>query len=94
MTLEEIELEIKQIDEKLTAFPENDKKMSNKEWRQQVRLRQEKDALEKVRKAKQNGDSNQEVKQMAHYMLLKDSRKMNPFLSYIMQLKFRSHIWM
>jgi len=94
MTPEELELTLREVDEKLAAFPADEKKLTGKEWRQKIRLQQEKEILEKIQKARKNGDTHQEIKQMARYALLRDSKKMNPILSYLMQLKLRSHIWM
>ena len=94
MTQEELDAAIKEVDDKLLLLPEEGKKLTNKEWRQQVRLKQEKEVLVKIKKAIQNGDTHQEIKQTAQYMLLRDSKKMHPIISYILQLKLRSHVWM
>ncbi len=92
MTNEELEKSLKEVDEKLTKFgPENT--LANQEWRQQVKLKQEKDLLINIRKSRENGNATQEVKQLSQYVLMKDANKMNPFIKYIMQLKLRSHLW-
>jgi hypothetical protein len=92
MTDEELELRLKEANEELAKFgPE--KTLSNKEWRRQVRIKQEKDLLINIQKSRKSGNSTLEVKQMAQYSLMKDSQKMNPFFKYIMQLKLRSHYW-
>ncbi len=92
MTNEELEKMLQEVNEKLAKFgPEN--KLSNQEWRQYVRLKQEKDLLVNIQKCRTNGNATQEIKHLSQYSLMKDSNKMNPFLRYIMQLKLRSHIW-
>ena len=92
MTNEELEQKLKEANEGLAQFgPES--KLTNKEWRQQIRLKQEKDLLINIQKSRKNGDASGEIKQMAQYSLMTDSHKMNPFFKYIMQLKLRSHYW-
>jgi hypothetical protein len=93
MTDAELELALKEVQEKLAPFgPEN--KLSGKEWREYNHLAREKALLENIKKARANKNTFQEAKQMSHYALLKEDRKMNPFVRYIMHLKFRSQIWM
>jgi hypothetical protein len=92
MTNEELELAFTDINTKLTRFgPEQ--KLSNQEWRQQQSLKREKNLLENIKKARDTGNSQHEIKYMAQYMVLKDERKMNPFFKYLMQLKIRSQVW-
>ncbi len=93
MTEEEIEKAISEVKEKLAAIPDSEKKLSGKEWRQYLRLKQEEEILGKIQKARKTGDLQQEAKHTAHYCLFTDSKNMHPVLRYIMQLKIRSNIW-
>lgn len=92
MTNEELEKALKEVNEALANFgPE--KTLTGQEWRDQNRLKMEKDLLVSIQKSRENGNANQEFKSLSQYALMKDSRKMNPFLRYIMQLKIRSFFW-
>jgi hypothetical protein len=92
MTDEELNLALTDVTAKLAKFgPEE--KLSNPDWRQQQRLKREKYLLESIKKARESGNPQQEIKQMAQYTILTDERKMNPFLKYLMQLKVRSQLW-
>ena len=93
MTREELDLELKELDVKLKEIGDDDHKMSNQQWRLKVQLRQQKDCLEKVIKAKEKGNISQEACQLANWVVLKEAKNRHPFLTYLMQLKFRSHIF-
>jgi hypothetical protein len=93
MTTEELELNLKEVNEKISVFgPEE--KLSNQEWKQRRLLLREKELLESIKKAREEGRSRQEVKDMTQYLLLKDDTKMHPFFKYLMHLKLKSHLWM
>jgi hypothetical protein len=92
MTDAELTLALADINAKLAVFgPEE--KLSNPEWRQQQHLKREKILLESIKKARESGNPQQEIKHLAQYTIMKDERKMNPFLKYLMQLKIRSQLW-
>lgn len=93
MTIEEMELSLKELNEKIVKFAP-DEKLSNQEWRQKRLLVREKELLDNIIKARENGSSRNEAKYLTQYMLMKDDRKMNPVIRYIMQLKMRSSLWM
>ncbi len=93
MTTEELELNLKEVNEKISQFgPEE--KLSNQEWRKRRLLLREKELLESIIKAREEGRSRQEAKDMTQYILLKDDTKMHPIFKYLMHLKIKSHLWM
>ena len=92
MNNEELELALKDVNGKLAGF-DTEEKPTNQQWRQQQLLKKEKSLLESIIKSRENGFKSQEAKYRVEYMILKDERKLNPFLKYLMQLKFRSQIW-
>ena len=56
MTDEELEQAIREVNEKLSGFgPE--KSLTNKEWRDQIKLKQEKDLLMNIKKSRENGNA-------------------------------------
>jgi hypothetical protein len=93
MTPEELDLKVKDLDEKIGKFAP-DEKLSNRDYREKRMLVREKDLLVNLKKAKADCNSRQEAKLITQYTFLTDDRKMNPVIKYIMQLKFRSQIWM
>jgi hypothetical protein len=93
MTNDELELALQEVTERLAQFgPEE--KLSNKYWRQYQQVKREKDLLASIKKARSNGSSRNETRNMMEYQLLKDGKKMNFFIRYLMQLKLRSQTWM
>jgi len=93
MTNEELELALIEVNGKLAQYgPDN--KISGKEWRQKSKLMREQTLLQNIRTAKDKGNISQEAKSLMRYNLYKGDSDMHPFLRYIMQLKFRSQIWM
>jgi hypothetical protein len=93
MTPEELDLNVKDLDEKIARFAP-DEKLSNREYRDKRMLVRQKDLLVNLKKARENCNSRQEAKLLTEYTFLKDDRKMNPFIKYIMHLKLRSQLWM
>jgi hypothetical protein len=93
MTNEELDLEMTQVNSKIALIVGDENKLSGRLWREKVMLRQQKDCLDKIRKARDGGNITQEAKQMATYSILKDAKTRHPLITYIMQLKFRSHIY-
>jgi hypothetical protein len=93
MNLEELDLEMHEINTHLEELGGDDRELTNKQWREKVSLRQQKDCLEKVKKAKERGNISQEATQMANYIILKEAKNRHPLLTYLMQLKCRSHIF-
>jgi hypothetical protein len=92
MTDEEIELALQEVTARLEQFgPEE--KVNNKEWRQYVQVRKEKDILNNIKKARATGNYRQESKNLMEYHLLKNSKDMNCILRYLLQVKLRSQIW-
>ncbi len=90
MTNEEIQGSIKEIDESLAKLPE-EKSRSKEQRRERVTMLMEKDALEQIKQAREKGNIQQEIKHTVSYAVLKSVK--NPWLMYLMQIKFRSHIF-
>jgi hypothetical protein len=93
MTPEELDLNVVALNDKIAKYAPDDK-LSNREYRDKRMLLREKDLLVSIKKARESYNSRQEAKLIIQYTFLKDDRKMNPLVKYIMQLKFRSQIWM
>ncbi len=93
MTNEELELEMKELDAQIERLGPDENKLTGKQWREKINLRQQKDCLEKIKKARDKGNMTQEANQMATWAVLKESKRRHPLLAYIMQLKCRSHIY-
>jgi hypothetical protein len=93
MTSEELELALKETNDKLVELSKREAKLTNKEWRLQQNLIKEKNLIEKIQKARESQDTRREAYLTAQYNFLKDARTRNPIINYLMQLKIRSQIW-
>lgn len=92
MTDEELLLELKNVSESINRLgPEN--KLSTRDWRILQKLKREQQLLEGIRKARENKNISLEVKMSAEYQMLKEEKSMHPILSYLLKIRFRSHIW-
>jgi len=92
MTDEELELALSKAVKDIAQFgPEKD--LANNEWRRLQRLKREKWLLETIKKDRGNKYVTREAQHMMEYRLLKEDKKMNPFLRYLMHLKVRSQLW-
>lgn len=90
MTNEEIQSRIKEIDESLAKTPD-EKTLSGSERRKRLVLTWEKDTLERIKRAREKGNIQEEVKCLVSFAALKSIK--NPWLLYLVQMKFRSHIY-
>jgi hypothetical protein len=93
VTSEELDLEKKEVNDQLVEFSKPGVELTNKQWRLQVRLNRELILLDKIKKARENKNSQQEINLTAQYNIQKEGRSRHPILDYIMQLKMRSHVW-
>jgi DNA polymerase (family X) len=84
MTPEELDLNVKDLDEKIARFAP-DEKLSNREYRDKRMLVRQKGLLVNLKKARENCNSRQEAKLLTEYTFLKDDRKMNPTLEELEQ---------
>jgi hypothetical protein len=93
LTEEELISDLADVNAKMAKFSQPEEKLSNQEWKELSRLRQEKIILQKIQKAKAQGSITQEAAATSEYVWLKESKKRHPIMNYITQLKLRSHIW-
>jgi hypothetical protein len=93
MTSEELEQDLKEVNDRLTEFAEREEKLTNKEWRLQQRLLKEKQLLERIKQARVTQNNIQEIKLMTEYSVLKAASTQHPIINYLMQIKIRSNIW-
>jgi ribosomal protein S21 len=93
MTNEELELALKEVEEKLAKYGPDDK-LKGQEWRQKMQLKRERDLLENIQKDKAKGNYSQEAKHTVHYNLIRGDQHMNPVFRYLMRMKLRSQLWM
>ena len=93
MENEELVKILKDVDDQLAEIKGENHKLSNEDWKKKRQLLMEKAALEKIKKARENGNSTQEVKGILDYSVATTMKGKNKFLAYLMQLKFRSHIY-
>jgi hypothetical protein len=92
MTDGELILAIQNVKESMSRLgPE--KELNTQDWRKLLRLKQELQLLEGIQKAREVGNNSLETRRLTEYYMLKEEKNMNPFVSYLMKLKFRSHIW-
>lgn len=92
MTDEELILAIQKVKESMSKLGP-DKELNTQDWRTLLGFRRELQLLEGIQKARGSGNNALEARRLAEYYMLKEEKNMNPFLSYLMKLKFRSHIW-
>ena len=90
MTNEEIQERMKEIGEGLAKLPD-EKSLTKEQRREHVSLLMEKDALERIKRAREKHSINEEIKSTVDYAVLKSVK--NPWLMYLMQIKFKSHIF-
>ncbi len=93
LTDQELKAYLEETNAKLIKLAQPENKLTNQEWRELQRLRQEINLLEKIQKARLRGNITQEASATSEYYFLKDSKKRNPIINYLMQIKLRSHIW-
>jgi hypothetical protein len=93
MTNEELEQNIKEVDDKLVQYGPDDQ-LKGRQWREKMQLKREHDLLESIRKDKDKGNYSQEAKHIVQYNLIREDHHMNPVFRYILRMKLRSQIWM
>ena len=90
MTDEELQQRIQEVSEGIDELSDPDKPLTKKEKRRQQVLLLKKETLERIRLAKEKGDSNQELTLGMSYSLLESYGEKHPILLRIMSAKMRT----
>ncbi len=80
MTDEELETLIQEMSEQIDRLENPEKPLTREEKRQKTLLQLQKEALERIKTAKEKGNVLQEVKAGVDYTLLKEYGKKHPLL--------------
>lgn len=88
MTDEELEKLQCEVSEKIEQLPDtSDDDLSYKERRHRIVLRARKQALDRMKKAREDGNTNREVKAGIDYTLLTEYGERNILLYYFMKVR-------
>ena len=80
MTNEEIDKELQEIDEQVKKLPEDEKSLSKEERNHQQLLLSQQNALEKMKLAREKGDTNLEAQCAVAYGMLTSWLGKHPYL--------------
>jgi hypothetical protein len=92
MTDEELQLAMKEVSENLEKLSHSAEPLTREEGRRKQVLLFRKDALEKIKEAKEKGKRSQELRSSMDYSILTDWGEKHPFLAHIMRLRIRNNI--
>ena len=83
---------MQEVSEGLKILSDPDKPLDKEKRRREQVLLSRKDALERIKEAKEKGRRNQEIKSTIDYSLLTEWGEKRPFLAHIMRLGARNTI--
>ena len=89
MTDEDLQKEIRQVTESIENLPEPDKSDSKEEKRHRDVLLVRKEVLERIKKAREKGDKNQELQETMTYGLLTSWGEKHPYLMGLVRSNIR-----
>ena len=89
MTDEELEQEVREVNEGLKGLPESDKPLSKEDMRRKQVLLLKKDTLEKIKDAREKNEKNEELYYAMFYGLLTSWGEKHPYLASLVKANFR-----
>ena len=92
MTDEELQQATKEVSESLEKLPDPEKPLTKDERRHKHWLLSRKDALERIKEAKEKDNGSQELRITMDYSLLTEWGEKRPFWAHIMRLRARNNI--
>jgi len=93
MTNEELQQELQDLSEGLDKLPDSDKPLSKEDRNRQHFLSLKKEALLRIKQAKEKKDLNQEIKCNMDYALLTEFGEKHPLLLHLARIRLRGHIF-
>jgi len=91
MTDEDLELEMQKLSENIDELSKADS-LTKQEKRRQNLLESKKEALERIKQAKEKKNQSQEIKYTMDYALLEEYGEKHPLLLHFARIKLRGHI--
>ncbi len=89
MTNEELEQEVREVNEGLKGLPESDKPLSKEDMRHKQVLLLKKDTLEKIKDAREKNQASEELHYAMFYGVLTSWGEKHPYLASLASASFR-----